>query len=328
MTHHETAATAERVLPARAGHERALFDGAGDMRARCRALDWRATPLGAPSTWPASLRTTAETVLATAFPAIVLWGVELVQLYNDAYAPFLGVKHPTGLGQPTRECWPEVWHINAPIYARVQAGETVFLEDAHFPVRRQGEAGPVEDLHLTLSYSPVRDEAGDVAGVFITIVDTTAQVLGRSAMAERQRLEARLRGVLLETALVLDQVRDAYVVMNADFRIVALNQSAERALGMSRAALVGRTHWEAFPASVGAEPERQYRRVAAERVEAHFVHHYVGEGHDFHLEIDAYPTPEGGVAVFWRDISERMQLRAPRRPRARTPRRGRRRSRR
>ncbi|MGZ8457382.1 MAG: PAS domain-containing sensor histidine kinase [Gemmatirosa sp.] len=278
------------------------------MRALCRALDWNATALGDPRTWPASLRTTAQSVLATAFPAIVLWGPALVQLYNDAYVPFLGVKHPTGLGQPTRECWPEVWHINAPIYARVQAGETVFLEEAHFPVRRQGEDGPVENLYLTLSYSPVRDETGGVGGVLVTLVDTTAQVLGRAAMDERQRLEARLHGVLLETALVLDQVRDAYLVMSPDFRIVAVNQSAERALGTSRAALIGRTHWEAFPASVGAEPERQYRRVATERVEAHFVHHYVGEGHDLHNEIDAYPTPEGGVAVFWRDISERVHL--------------------
>ncbi|HZF68272.1 MAG TPA: PAS domain-containing protein [Gemmatirosa sp.] len=287
---------------------RALFDGPGEMRARCRALDWRATALGDPREWPSSLRTTAESVLARAFPAIVLWGPDLVQLYNDAYVPFLGVKHPAGLGQPTRECWPEVWHINAPIYARVHAGETVFLEDAHFPLRRQGEAGPLEDLYLTLSYDPVHDEAGDVGGVCITIVDTTAQVLGRSAVAERRRLEARLHGALLETALVLDQVRDAYLVLSADFRIVAVNQSAERALGRSREALVGRTHWEAFPASVGAEPERQYRRVAAEGVEAHFVHHYVGEGYDFHLEIDAYPTGEGGVAIFWRDISERLRL--------------------
>jgi PAS domain-containing protein len=73
---------------------------------------------------------------------------------------------------------------------------------------------------------------------------------------------------------------------------------------------VGRIHWEAFPASVGAEPERQYRRVQAERVEAHFVHHYVGEGYDFHLEIAAYPVGEGGVAVFWRDVSERVRTAA------------------
>ncbi|MEJ7810612.1 MAG: ATP-binding protein [Gemmatimonadaceae bacterium] len=295
------------------GHgTRVRFEGPGEMRARCRAFDWSATALGVVETWAPSLRTTAETVLATAFPAVVLWGPRLVQLYNDAYVPLLGVKHPSGLGQPTRACWPEVWDSNAPIYARVLRGETVLVEDARFPIKRQGADGPAEEFFLTASYSPVRDEAGDVGGVLVTLIDTTAQVVGRAAQAEHRQLEVRLRGALLETALVLDQVSDGYFVMDSAFRIVALNQSAERALGRPRATLLGKTHWEAFPASVGAEPERQYRRVAAERVETHFVHHYVGEGYDFHLEIDAYPARDGGVAVFWRDVSARVRAEAER----------------
>ena len=44
----------------------------------------------------------------------------------------------------------------------------------------------------------------------------------------------------------------------------------------------------------------------AERTEAHFSHHYVGEGYDLHLEIDAYPTEDGGAAIFWRDASARV----------------------
>jgi PAS domain S-box-containing protein len=289
---------------------KALFAGAGAMRALCRTLDWTETPLGGVADWTESLRTTAATVLGSAFPLILLWGPELVQIYNDGYVPFLAAKHPGGLGQPTRECWPEVWHINAPIYERVRAGDTVAMEDAHFPLRRQGPAGPVEDLYITLSYSPVLDGVGRVEGVLVTLVDTTAQVRGRAAQAEREALDARLHGALLEAALVLNQVRDAYLLMDGEFRIVTVNESAERALARTRAELVGRTHWDAFPASLGAEPERQYRRVVLERVEAHFTHHYVGEGYDFHLEIDAYPASGGGVAVFWRDVSERLRLQA------------------
>ena len=52
-----------------------------------------------------------------------------MQLYNDGYAEILADKHPGGLGQPTRECWPEVWHINGPIYQRVWQGETITYED-------------------------------------------------------------------------------------------------------------------------------------------------------------------------------------------------------
>ncbi len=286
------------------------FGGPGEMRARCRAFDWAATPLGPIGTWPSSLRTTAETVLAMGFPAIVLWGPDLIQLYNDAYIPFLGARHPAGLGMPARACWPEIWPLVQPVIERVRAGETVTLADHPYPLLRRRPGAAPEDVYVTLTHVPVRDETDAVGGVLVTGMDTTAQVVGEATRAERERLEARLHGVLLETALVLDQVRDAYLVLDDAFRIVAVNQSAERALGMPRAALLGATSREAFPGSAGAEPERQFRRVAAERVEAHFVHHHVHEDQDAHLEIDAYPAREGGVAVFWRDISERTRLHA------------------
>ena len=202
-----------------------VFAGAGAMRASCRALDWAATPLGAVETWPQSLRTAAATALGAGFPTVLLWGPKLVQLYNDAAVPIFAAKHPAALGQPTQDCWPELWDIAAPTYARVQAGETVTLEEAHFPVRRGGADGPVDDLYLSISYGPVPDEAGRVGGVLVTLLDTTAQVVGRAARAEQARLEARLHGALLDTAHVLEQVSDAYMLMDGDFRITAVNPS-------------------------------------------------------------------------------------------------------
>jgi len=288
----------------------AAFAGPGAMRERCRELDWAATPLGRVEEWPPSLVTASAMTLGCAFPMLLLWGPSLVQIYNDAYIPFLAAKHPAGLGIPTRECWPEIWHINEPLYERVSAGETVAFHEAHFPVLRHGPDGGTEDLYITLSYSPVPDGAGGVGGVLVTLVDATAQVLGRRAQSERDALETQLHGALLQATLVLDLVSDAYMQMDGEFTILTINQSAERVLGRASAELTGRTHWEAFPASVGTEPERQYRRVVAEQVEAHFSHHYVGEGYDVELEIDAYPTAAGGIAVFWRDVSERLRLQA------------------
>ena len=106
---------------------------------------------------------------------------------------------------------------------------------------------------------------------------------------------------------ILAQMGEALVVVDRDFRILDVNRAAERVLGTARDELIGRSHWDAFPGSVGREPERQYRRVQAEGVEAHFTHHYVDAGRDFHAEVDAYPTDEGGVAIFWRDVTVRMQ---------------------
>ena len=287
-----------------------VFAGAGEMAARCRAFEWAATPLGPVADWPPSLRTVGAAVVATGLPAILLWGPALLQLYNDAYVPFLGVKHPAALAAPTRACWPEVWHINAPVYDAVRRGESVTLVEQPFPIHRAGPDAPVDVLHLTISYAPVRDETGVVAGVFVTIVDVTAQVLGRAAEAERQRLEARLHGTLLEASLVLDQMSDAYVRLDGTLRIVAVNPSAERDLGLARGALLGRPFADVFPTTL--EAERTYRQVADDGVKAHLAQRYSDGARDLHVEVDAYPADfdahgTRGVALFWRDVTARVR---------------------
>jgi PAS domain S-box-containing protein len=277
------------------------------MRARVRDFDWGATPLGQMSSWSPSLRTSAGIVLALDYPAIVLWGRELVQLYNDAYAPILGVKHPAALGMRTRDCWPEAWDFNEPIYGRVFRGETVTFSEQLYRLRRRGPDEPAEDVYLDISYVPVTGDDGDVGGVFITMFDVTDQVIGRKVAAERDEFAEQAVRAGERAARILDQMADAHLTMDDAFRIVTANRSAERLLGTSRHELLGRTHWELFPDSVDAEAGRAYRRIVAGSTEEHVHQHYVGEEHDVHLEIDAYRTDEGGVAVFWRDVSMRVR---------------------
>lgn len=64
------------------------------MAARIARHDWSSTPLGACEQWPPHLRATVDLMLAHGFPMIVLWGEQLVQLYNDGYAEILADKHP------------------------------------------------------------------------------------------------------------------------------------------------------------------------------------------------------------------------------------------
>jgi len=156
--------------------------GTGEMPERIRTHDWAATPLGPPQTWPEGLKSAVNLILPNGFPMIILWGSQLIQIYNESYAQIMGLKHPAGLGQPTRDCWPEVWHINEPIYDRVRAGETVTFDDALYPLTR---SGVLEDVWFNLSYSPLRDDNGVIAGVLVTLFETTDR-----HMAQRQRDEA------------------------------------------------------------------------------------------------------------------------------------------
>ena len=62
-----------------------LFDGEGVV-ALLRATDWASTPLGIPDGWTPALRSMVRLVLHAPVPACLLWGDDLVQLYNDASA--------------------------------------------------------------------------------------------------------------------------------------------------------------------------------------------------------------------------------------------------
>ena len=151
--------------------------GKGEMANLVRAFNWASTPLGAFRSWPQSLRTAVDLALACRFPMVVLWGSDLIQIYNDGYCDLMGDKHPLGLGQPTRECWPEVWQINEPIYARVRAGETVTLEDELYPIRRHRR---LENAYFTLCYSALRNEASEIDGILVTVFETTERVEAES----------------------------------------------------------------------------------------------------------------------------------------------------
>ena len=214
------------------------------MRRRIREFDWAATPLGPIESWPAALRSTVDTMLASAFANIVLWGPELIQIYNDAYAPIIGAKHPAALGHGNREVWPEVWDINGPIFDRVLAGETVTREDALYPLARR--VGAVEDVYLTLSFSPLRGDDGVISGALVTMFETTSRVRAQAMEEEQRRLGRELDVERSRLAEVFKQAPAFLAVLRApDWRFELANDAYYQLVG--NRALVGRTVAEALP---------------------------------------------------------------------------------
>lgn len=159
----------------------------GGMRERIQGHDWAGSPLGSMDDWPPHLRACVDLMAAHGFPMIALWGPDLLQIYNDGYAEIMAEKHPAGLGQPTAECWPEVWHINEPLYEQVWQGRTLTFSDKCYPLRRHGR---LQDVWFTITYSPMRDCDGSISGVLVTMFDTSAEHVAR---LERERTERELR---------------------------------------------------------------------------------------------------------------------------------------
>jgi hypothetical protein len=101
--------------------------------------DWAATPLGTPAGWPLELRAMIDVVLASRFPMVFWWGPDLIQIYNDAYLPIIGDKHPAALGQTARECWAEIWDAIGPQIDSVQSGGlATWNEDVLLDINRHG----------------------------------------------------------------------------------------------------------------------------------------------------------------------------------------------
>ena len=159
-----------------------------------RAHDWAATPLGPAADWPVSLKTAVGMMLGTRQPACLAWGPELTFLYNEAYLPFLGARHPAAMGGSFRQIWDDVWPDIGPLAETALSGRATWVEDMHLVMTRNGYP---EDTWWSFSYSPLRDDAGRVAGLLDLCADTTAKVLG-----ERQA------ATLVELADLTGQARD------------------------------------------------------------------------------------------------------------------------
>ena len=163
--------------------------GGGEMARRIRERDWAVTPLGPIAGWPAGLRAVVDLLLPHPFPMCVLWGADLIQIYNDGYAGLIGGKHPACLGRPLHEQLPEVRHLNQPLMERVWAGEALQVTDQLYPAARRG--AEIEDGWYTATYSPVRDAVGGVGGVLVTAFETTERVLNQKALrASEERYRA------------------------------------------------------------------------------------------------------------------------------------------
>jgi PAS domain S-box-containing protein len=161
---------------------------ASDAQALIARIDWASSPLGAASTWPQSLRTAVDIVIHSPMPMLLLWGPQLTQIYNDGFALLAGSKHPQAFGQPTHLIWPELQDFTDPIYSAVLQGQVRTYSEQRFTLQREGRES---DFWLDLTYSPIRDEGAEVAGILVTAIETNER--RRIALELEQRSAASLK---------------------------------------------------------------------------------------------------------------------------------------
>ena len=166
-----------------------LFAGNGEMARRMRSHNWSKTSLGAVEFWSQSLKAAVRIMLTSSQPMWVWWGKDLLNLYNEAYIPIMGGKHPAMFARPGAEVWQEIWdEVHSRIEYAMVNNEGTYDESLLLIMERNGYP---EETYYTFSYSPIPDDQGNPGGIICANTDDTQRIIGERQLALLQELAAR-----------------------------------------------------------------------------------------------------------------------------------------
>jgi PAS domain S-box-containing protein len=201
---------------------------------------------------------------------------------NRAELEMLGYSHDEYVGRKIAEFHADP-EVIADILRRLSAGETL----RSYPARLRCKGGGLRHVHIT---SNVKwDETGGFVNTRCFSVDVTDRI---------DELNAR-------TADYLEGLMEGFVAYDANWRMTYMNAAAERILGRERQDVLGKTWHQAFPHAVGNAVDQMYQRVMRNRLPERIEIFY--EHYQRWLEIGASPVQTGGVAVYFRDVTDRMR---------------------
>lgn len=296
-----------------------FLTGGGQMAEAIADKDWSKTALGPLESWPQSLRTTVSLCLASTFPIALIWGNERIQLYNDGYVPICAAKHPDSLGQDFRECWASAWPAIGEAFESAEDGKTRFLENQRTFVDRNGY---LEESFFTFSFSPVRDESGEVGGLFHPVTETTAIILSqRRTQVLRQLAAQAAQAAAVEEACAsaFDVLRGA--ALDVPFAVLYLMDESGNELQLQGSCGVEQ-HAEAMPCSIGLDQSESpwpFRKVI-DSAQPDIVEHFAerlgmlscGPYPDLPSKALVLPIPPSGLhrqgGVFVAGVSARLPL--------------------
>ncbi|GAB3769606.1 hypothetical protein GCM10028796_34940 [Ramlibacter monticola] len=214
---------------------------AGETVRLLLATDWSATPLGPMEGWPQSLRIAVSICLNSRFPMFVWWGPDAINIYNDAYIPMLGKRHPAAFGGRAAETWSDIWDIvGAQRKVVMEQGQPTWNERVLLVMERNGFR---EDTWFTWSYSPIHDGDGSIGGLFCAVTEETGRVLAERA---RDRLMREAQDAARMLRNWFDNAPGFVALLRGpDFVFELVNQAYYQLVGHRR--LEGRPAIEAVP---------------------------------------------------------------------------------
>lgn len=273
-----------------------------------RSIDWARTPLGPSSHWSQTLRTAVDLMLHARQPAYIAWGPDLISFYNDALLPILGSKHPVAMGRPFQDVWSELLEAFRPQLEATLAGQAQYFVDQ--PVQLIGQGDDPETRWFTYSWTPLRDEVGEVQGFYCMATETTEKM--RAMASQQAEVERALRNSEARFRTLHDNLRDAFVECSLDGRFLGFNDLYCQMLGYRPDEIYGLSYHDVTPERWRLYEEELVReQIIGRGYSDVYEKEYIRkDGSVFPVEIravlsrDAEGKPESMWAIV-RDISER-----------------------
>jgi PAS domain S-box-containing protein len=125
------------------------------------------------------------------------------------------------------------------------------------------------------------------------------------SLAAISRHESALQASESRTTAVLSSITDGFITLDSDWRYTYVNAEAARLVQRTPESLIGQRIWDLFPDSVGSDTWEHLHRAVREKQSVSYEHR--NPVIDRWVSTRAYPTPEGGVAVYFQDITSRKE---------------------
>lgn len=124
-------------------------------------------------------------------------------------------------------------------------------------------------------------------------------------LARQQVIQNELKRERDQSQRLLEGMAEGFIFLDEEFRLRQINSGGLRFELRPAEEMLGRTHWEVWPGSENLPLAQHYKRAMHERVPVAFEEYYVfPDGRSFWIDVRVYPA-DGGLAVFYRDITDR-----------------------